>query len=96
MRGDHVDPTLPPIHPRESLYAAELEEELLSLQDRVGLSTIILEEHLFTKRRVRREVRKEPGVQAEEDLNATTEYLYNRYQEYRVRYRRAQFLGNAA
>ena len=78
------------------MYAAELEEELLSLQDRVGLSTIILEEHLFTKRRVRREVRKEPGVQGEEDLNATTEYLYNRYQEYRVRYRRAQFLGNAA
>ena len=96
LRGDHEDPTLPPIHPRESLYATELEEELLSLQDRVGLSTIILEDHLFTRRRVRREVRKEPGVKEEEDLKATTEYLYNRYQEYRVRYRRAQFLGNAA
>ena len=89
-------PNLPPIYQEEPLYARELEEELLQLQDRVGLSTIVVEDRLFTQRRTRRAVSREVGAGDQEQQTEAANRIYGKYREYLVRYRRATLLGNAA
>ena len=72
---------------------AVLEAQALMLQERIGLSSIVLEEQLFTRKRVRQALlreREQAGGVA--DLMEATDILLADYEEVTVRLRRANFL----
>ena len=64
------------------------------LQERIGLSSIVIEEQLFPRKRVRqallREREQEGGIA---DLMEATDTLMSDYEEVIVRLRRANFLS---
>ena len=59
--------------------------ELLQLQTRVRLSSIVVEARLFTQRRTRWAVAREVGAGDREQQNDTVNRIYGKYREYLIR-----------
>ena len=93
LRSDHSASriTSAPPDPRPTTV---LEAQALMLQERIGLSSIVIEEQLFTRKRIRqallREREQEGGIA---DLMEATDTLMSDYEEVTVRLRRANFLS---
>ena len=70
-----------------------LEAQALLLQERIGLSSLVLEEQLFTRKRVRQALLREREQEGSiADLMEATDTLMSDYEEVTVRLRRANFL----
>ena len=94
LQTDHTDRdngSRPRLEPTDTDIIAQLEEEALRLQARVGLSSIVIEEQLFTRHQVRRALRREQQA-AGEGSDEAVEALVTEYEEMTFLLRRALFL----